>query len=337
MSQYHDPHQHALAPSRIQMASDAWPTIKPLAAPGLFDIDVDLFVYADDELVLLLEQIFEKHKLISDGNPAIQIERNAFRRLCLEVRARYRNVPYHSFRHGFSVVQGCTALLHLDGVANKFTQIEILALLLAALIHDIDHPGLNNVFQVVSRSELARRYNDTSVLEAYHCSSGIQLIEDLQVLHHAGLTDTDRTRIRQLIICFVLATDMATHKSTMLKLDGAIAGVDWASAEFRQVVLTGLLKCGDISTDIRGWETSLQWMNCVCDEFYAQGELEKQLGYPVTYDDRSDLASWKKQIGFIEFLCLPLFERMTTLLPSFGGCVATLKDHAARFRQMAAQ
>jgi hypothetical protein len=45
---------------------------------------------------------------------------------------------------------------------------EIFGIILAAIIHDFDHPGLNNAFMINSRSEIAIRYNDVSVLENYH-------------------------------------------------------------------------------------------------------------------------------------------------------------------------
>jgi hypothetical protein len=42
--------------------------------------------------------------------------------------------------------------------------VEVLASLVAAAGHDINHPGYNNVFMINSRSPLAILYNDQSVL-----------------------------------------------------------------------------------------------------------------------------------------------------------------------------
>lgn len=39
---------------------------------------------------------------------------------------------------------------------------------MAALSHDVDHPGLNNGFLVNTLDEMALLYNDQSVLENHH-------------------------------------------------------------------------------------------------------------------------------------------------------------------------
>ena len=43
--------------------------------------------------------------------------------------------------------------------------IDVLALIVAAAAHDMDHPGQSNAYNVLTGSELALRYNDKSVLE----------------------------------------------------------------------------------------------------------------------------------------------------------------------------
>lgn len=52
-----------------------------------------------------------------------------------------------------------------------------LALLLSAIGHDLNHPGVSNFYLVNSRHNLAIRYNDISVLENYHAATLIQLLE----------------------------------------------------------------------------------------------------------------------------------------------------------------
>jgi hypothetical protein len=42
-------------------------------------------------------------------------------------------------------------------------EIDCLALLLASICHDLEHPGTTNAFQVNTGSALALRYNDASV------------------------------------------------------------------------------------------------------------------------------------------------------------------------------
>ena len=42
--------------------------------------------------------------------------------------------------------------------------------------HDLDHPGLNNNFQIAARTKLAILHNDASVLENHHCTTGFLIL-----------------------------------------------------------------------------------------------------------------------------------------------------------------
>ena len=45
---------------------------------------------------------------------------------------------------------------------------DMTSFLIASLIHDFKHFGVNNMFLINSQQKLAIRYNDKSVLENYH-------------------------------------------------------------------------------------------------------------------------------------------------------------------------
>ena len=54
--------------------------------------------------------------------------------------------PYHNSTHAADVVQALVFLLCEDGLVHKFTPLELAAGLIAAVIHDVGHPGVNNQF-----------------------------------------------------------------------------------------------------------------------------------------------------------------------------------------------
>ena len=64
---------------------------------------------------------------------------------------------------------------------------ERLSLMVAAIGHDIDHPGLNNAFLRKTQAPLAIRYNDRSVLENHHASVLFSLLHG----ESAALLPTD--------------------------------------------------------------------------------------------------------------------------------------------------
>lgn len=66
-------------------------------------------------------------------------------------------------------VHGLTATSLLLAV-ELVTHLEIFALLISAICHDFEHPGLNNTFLANTSNSLALRYNDRSILENHHCA-----------------------------------------------------------------------------------------------------------------------------------------------------------------------
>ncbi|CAG7731332.1 unnamed protein product, partial [Allacma fusca] len=60
------------------------------------------------------------------------------------------DVPYHNSIHAADVAQSTHVLLNSPALESVFTNLEILAAIFAAAIHDVDHPGLTNQFLVNS-------------------------------------------------------------------------------------------------------------------------------------------------------------------------------------------
>lgn len=48
--------------------------------------------------------------------------------------------------------------------------------IVAAISHDVDHPGFNNQFLVATKDEIALLYNDQSVLENHHVAQTFLLL-----------------------------------------------------------------------------------------------------------------------------------------------------------------
>ncbi|RLN92418.1 hypothetical protein BBJ28_00023128, partial [Nothophytophthora sp. Chile5] len=118
-------------------------------------------------------QLFEELVLID----TFRIEQRTLRAFIGELASRYRDVPYHSFYHGFDVALASFALLRSPEVLAVVKELEALSLLVAALGHDADHPGNDNQFEVDSNSPLALCYNDISVLENHHAATTFAVLQ----------------------------------------------------------------------------------------------------------------------------------------------------------------
>jgi hypothetical protein len=79
--------------------------------------------------------------------------------------------------------------------------------------------------------------------------------------------------------------------------------------EDRHFILQIALKCADISNPCRPWDVSRKWSQKVCEEFFRQGDYERQLNLPVTsLCDRQSTSVPKIQAGTdLNLNLVPLF------------------------------
>ena len=62
----------------------------------------------------------------------------------------------------------------------KLGDLDKFAMLIGAICHDLKHTGQNNTYHINTRSKIAMRYNDISVLENYH------IAQTFKVLSHSN-------------------------------------------------------------------------------------------------------------------------------------------------------
>ena len=73
-----------------------------------------------------------------------------------------------------------------------------------------------------------------------------------------------------------------------------------------------VLKCCDISNEVRPAEVAEPWLDLLLEEYFQQSDREKLEGLPVApFMDRDKVTKSSAQIGFIRFVLLPLFESMS--------------------------
>ena len=72
-----------------------------------------------------------------------------------------------------------------------------------------------------------------------------------------------------------------------------------------------MIKCCDISNEVRPAEVAEPWLDCLLEEYFQQSDREKLEGLPVLpFMDRDKVTKSSAQIGFIRYVLLPLFESM---------------------------
>ncbi|KEG13908.1 cAMP specific phosphodiesterase [Trypanosoma grayi] len=234
----------------------------------------------------------------------------------LQCRKKYRSVPYHNFYHVVDVCQTIYTYLYKGAACEKLTELECFVLLVTALVHDLDHMGLNNSFYLKTESPLgilSSASGNTSVLEVHHCNLAVEILSDPDSDVFEGLDDAERTSAYRAMIDCVLATDMARHNELLnLFLASMDRPYDVNDASRRQMVMDVLMKAGDVSNVTKPFDISRLWAMSVTEEFYRQGDMEKEKGVEVLpmFDRSKNTELAKGQIGFIDFVAGPFFKKI---------------------------
>ncbi|ETO26776.1 dunce, isoform G [Reticulomyxa filosa] len=98
----------------------------------------------------------------------------------------------------------------------------------------------------------------------------------------------------------------------------------------RFFLLEIVVHLADVSNPAKPLNIAKMWARRVMDEFYCQGDKEREFGIPVTpmMDRHSSTAQIAKvQIGFLQFVIIPFFESFTSLCVDAKECFDTLQSN----------
>nr|XP_005548660.2 high affinity cGMP-specific 3',5'-cyclic phosphodiesterase 9A isoform X1 [Macaca fascicularis] len=286
--------------------------LSPETVEALRKPTFDVWLWEPNEMLSCLEHMYHDLGLVRD----FSINPVTLRRWLLCVHDNYRNNPFHNFRHCFCVAQMMYSMVWLCGLQEKFSQTDILILMTAAICHDLDHPGYNNTYQINARTELAVRYNDISPLENHHCAVAFQILTEPECNIFSNIPPDGFKQIRQGMITLILATDMARHAEIMDSFKEKMENFDYSNEEHMTLLKMILIKCCDISNEVRPMEVAEPWVDCLLEEYFMQSDREKSEGLPVApFMDRDKVTKATAQIGFIKFVLIPMFETVTKLFP----------------------
>jgi len=256
-----------------------------------------------------------------------------------------RGAAYHDFHHAADVVLVAAHLCFAAGGARLLAPLDRLAVLLAALGHDVDHPGTTNAsarprrprsflggarsgkggrrdaggsarrYHVATRSPLALRYAGLPVLEAHSAAVTGRLLRETRAL--AGLGDGAATAVREAVgDAIVTGTAMANHGALADGLARYVGGRRGAPADDRALLRNALVHAADVSNAARPFAIAKRWSDRILAEFFAQGALERARGLPPS--PGCDAATTKQPafaLGFADGVVAPFFAELARALP----------------------
>ncbi|XP_073506687.1 cGMP-inhibited 3',5'-cyclic phosphodiesterase 3A isoform X2 [Phyllobates terribilis] len=198
-------------------------------------------------------------------------------------------------------------------LSGNIPSLELMALYVAAAMHDYDHPGRTNAFLVATNAPQAVLYNDRSVLENHHAASAWNLFLSRPEYNFlVNLDHMEFKRFRFLVIEAILATDLKKHFDFLAEFNAKVnedvgPGIDWSNENDRLLVCQMCIKLADINGPAKYKDLHLKWTEGIVNEFYEQGDEEVGLGLPISpFMDRSAPQLAKLQESFITHIVGPL-------------------------------
>ncbi|XP_052754846.1 cAMP and cAMP-inhibited cGMP 3',5'-cyclic phosphodiesterase 10A-like isoform X2 [Galleria mellonella] len=227
----------------------------------------------------------------------------------------YRHNPYHNAEHAFYFTH--TMYLILLNNSGYFDFVETVALMLAGLCHDLDHPGYNNNFLSLCKHPLAQMYK-SSMLEYHHYFLAKKIIEDKNIL--ARIPDMDRVRIMEEIKYDILCTDLAVYFQIRAQLTPLVAdhAFDWTDNSHRRMLKGILMTTSDLSGCCKPFGVAKAIAQSIYAEFYNQGDKERAMGYtPLSMMDRRRRVNQPaEQIQFLSVVVLPCLMLLQNIFPN---------------------
>ncbi|KAJ3152833.1 cAMP-specific 3',5'-cyclic phosphodiesterase 4D [Geranomyces variabilis] len=262
--------------------------------------------------------VLSHHLVVQSGLLGrLQLPVDKFLNFMSEIEQGYNpELTFHNSIHATDVLHCIHYLISLPRLRKCFTDMEVLAFYIAAAIHDYDHPGVNNHFLIATSDPRALLYNDKSVLENHHCASAFKIMRRSGCDFAGGMPRKDYRGLREGIVEMVLATDLAQHFSLLAMFKKKVLtseGFDPISTrEDRTLLMQMLMKCSDVSNPTKSWPIYSTWIQRITEEFFSQGDKEKELGLPISpFCNREGAKSGdpsSSQKSFIEFIVAPLVE-----------------------------
>uniref|UniRef100_A0AAQ5XW02 Phosphodiesterase n=1 Tax=Amphiprion ocellaris TaxID=80972 RepID=A0AAQ5XW02_AMPOC len=314
-------HASAAEEESRELQVTAVATVPSAQSLRLLDFSFSDFDLSDTETTLATIRMFVDLNLVQN----FQMKYTSLCQWIMSVKKNYRkNVAYHNWRHAFNTAQCMFALLKSGRLLNNLSDVEVLALMIATLSHDLDHRGVNNSYIQRSDHPLAQLYCH-STMEHHHFDQCLMILNSPGNQILSGLSLDEYKATLKMIERAILATDLALYmkrRGEFFELTKNSQFCPFVSP-FRSMLMTAC----DISAITKPWPVQKRIAELVATEFFEQGDKERrELNIEpidlMNREKRDKIPSM--QVSFIDAICIQLYETLAGMSeycsPLLEGC-----------------
>ncbi|XP_063227530.1 dual 3',5'-cyclic-AMP and -GMP phosphodiesterase 11A-like [Bacillus rossius redtenbacheri] len=299
---------------------------------NLYSLSFDDFSLADDDMVLAAVSMFLELGLVQ----RFAVDKETLYRFLITVKRNYRDVPYHNWRHAFSVAQVMFAILMTCEMKETFSDLEVLGMFVGCLCHDLDHRGTNNSFQQKTGSALVLLYGTTNTMEHHHFNHAVMILSSESHNIFSGLSPGDYSLVMQVLKHSILATDLSTYFQLRPRFFALVESrqYGWALDEHRLLLRSMLMTAADLAAACKPWAVQRRVAALVAAELLVQGDQERrQLLDPPSPPVEHELPPL--QTRWIADICLPLYQSLGQMNPKLGAMAEGAASNMASWALLA--
>jgi hypothetical protein len=252
------------------------------------------------------------------------------------IASMYHDNPFHNFEHACHVTMAVDKFIkrivapginddqetdgkrrasHLHDYTHGINSdpLSQLAIVMSALIHDVDHRGVSNVQLAKEEAHMADRYRNKSIAEqnSLDISWNVLMSDQFEELRASIFADqTEMHRFRQMIVNVVLATDIFDKELNDLRkarwtkafggdADGVLDDNDLRAT----IVIEHIIQASDVSHTMQHWHVYRKWnerLFCELYQAYRSGRMDV---------DPSNFW-YKGELGFFDNYIIPLAKKL---------------------------
>jgi len=274
-----------------------------------------------------------------------------------------QEVPYTNWNHAVDVGHTLNQFFRLMSAEKYLARHERFAMMVAGLAANVGHFGTTNQFLRASSHPVSLVYNDCSCLEMMSCAKLFEILKKPGTDVLINFDKPHKKEIREVIVETILHTDMEKHslilksmteyyrsKEQLINFITTPSPLQTAdqresaqeelqdffwNADVKHYLRVWLVHLADISNPFKPWELCRTWAEMQFDEFYKQGDLERELKLgvqPLNDRVRTNLA--QTQISYIKFFIIPAMTLSVKMLPGLGICEEYLWPNLDQWMKM---
>lgn len=333
--------------------------------------DFDVALVADRKTLC---DLVELYFIINGSMASVNVSLDTLKNFVQAVSKSYRENRFHNWRHAVFVAHYTYRLLaeasplasseeaRPPSCPSNLPPLIQFALLVSALVHDSDHPGNTNEYEMLTQSELAKRHGPGSVLEKHHLEVATRLMQlpGCDILE--SFTESERRLFMLVMQESLMSTDMAVHAALTAEIHRwadasssssssssscdanaatatAPSHLDISSLDYQLFMCRALLHAADLSSCVRQFYVASAWAGRIQDEFEAQkkklalvGIQTSTLGHiahPLSGVDHID-----GEVGFVTHVARPMWVALKRLWPTLNHLVAQIDDNLLEYAEL---